>query len=215
MISDLILMVSVRSLFVSFSTAFALLLSGALNADDSAPFGLTWGMTAEDLKSLRIILIPYRETDNSALYKSYSLPKNLSDARHYLLVFDKRTGLQKVVMTSENINDDAYGSIGQERFEALKETLSLKYGFPSDGMESVGNQVYEEEDQFYECVMHLGCGLWMAIWRHEGGTYVLQLEGLGRGLGYILFTAEGAGFVAESKQNRQIERSSDADAPPY
>jgi len=203
---------SIRRSLVGFCVLFALLVSGRLAADDSAPFGLTWGMTAEDLKSLGVALAPQEHVNNMVVYKAETLPKNISDAEFYLVLFDESTGLQKVMMSSKDITNDLYGSAGKERFKVLKETFSSKYGAPINSFEFVGRELFQDDDEFYECLKYEGCGIWLADWKSAGSSYLLELKGSRRGTGYIRITVEGPGWSAVLSKKSSLDRSNDAEA---
>lgn len=89
--------------------------------------------------------------------------------------------------------DDIFGSEGKKKFAALKEGLIKKYGNPSNEMERVGLELWDEPDEFYQCLAYNGCGLWIAIFEHKesGQNIVLSLKGLRRGEGLIELTYEG------------------------
>ena len=114
------------------------------NAEDmkaittDGPFGLSWGSSISTLNGLGVNLIKTSSSGNISIYKSTSLPKNVSFAKSYTLLFHPSQGLQKVVMVSKNINNDITGSKGRELYKQIKSQLATKYSTPPESTEYIG-----------------------------------------------------------------------------
>ena len=170
----------------------ALLLVGASSfaADgDDAMFGLKWGMTPAAVKALGATLTKIKGERNLETYKTGSLPKNLSDIESYVLVFAD-SKLVKLSAIGTNIVNDPAGSSGKERFELLNSALTDKYGKPSNNYQNIGNKLFNESDEFYQCLAYSGCGMWVSIYNSADKDISVELKGQRRGSGYVTLTAE-------------------------
>jgi hypothetical protein len=147
-----------------------------------------------------------------SFYKTNHLPNDLSIAEQYTLVFDTEYNLQKIILISKDIDSDLYGSKGKEIFADLKSKLAKKYGNSTTGLEMVGRKLFNEQDEFYQCLAYEGCGDWIALYEDEkqGASVVLELKGLGRGKGYINITYEGPNWSNVVDALKQKESESDA-----
>ena len=101
-----------------------------------APFGLRWGVTEAQITHLLGIEIQERVDSDlplgvTAILTTTSLPKNLTIAEFYQLIFVAEKHLQKIVMYSKDIENDVYGSEGKKKYDKLKVSLSKKYGSPT------------------------------------------------------------------------------------
>lgn len=193
--------------------SLALLSLPAFAADgDEALFGLRWGMTVAEVKAAGVTLSKTRGDRNLETYKASSMPKNLSDFESYSMVFaDGR--LVKIWGLSKDIANDPSGSAGKERFEALRTALIQKYGQPKLNSQTVGNKLFKEYDEFYQCLAYSGCGLWVSTFGTPDKDLSIELKGLRRGTGYVDITAEAKpqwGQALEVYKSRK--NSSDKDA---
>lgn len=161
-------------------------IAGQVNED---VFGLRWKSSRDEITKSGIALTKYNSEKNISVYKATSLPKPLSDAMAYMLFFDNEK-LVKVSMVGETITDDLLGTKGKKRFETIKQILKNKYGKPTSNTQKTGNVVYEEEDEFYECLAYDGCGLWLTSFKTPTKSFFLRLLGTGRGTGYIALQIE-------------------------
>jgi len=177
-----------------------------------AMFGLTWGVSPRTLKASGLVLVKKAVDRNIYVYSCNILPKNLSIAESYLLLFDGDTSLVKITMVSVTFTEDLYGTEGKEKFDDLVSLLISKGNSVDKSYASVGNEVYEDEDEFYECLGYEGCGLWMALMSGENKRISINLNGLSRGKGYIRMTIEGPDFEKVINKYNGMKKSSDADA---
>ena len=189
------------------------LFHGAL-ADDAkdALFGLKWGMTTSEIKGFGISLSKVKGDRNLDFYSTTSLPKQLSDAESYTLVFSEGK-LVKLIAIGKDIANDPNGTDGKERFDVLKKSLQDKYGTPSTNYQSVGNKLFKEHDEFYQCLAYSGCGLWVALFTTPTKVVAVELNGLRRGTGYIQVSAEAVpGWHEALEKVKSFKNRSDADA---
>ncbi len=191
------------SMFILSANAFA----------DEAPFDLEWGLTLDEVKAMGVVC-----EDEIMVYdvviscKTSSVPKNLSTAETYSLYFFPDQNLQKVFMTSETISDDLYGTEGKNTYLKLQGILTKKYGEP-EKYEWVGRALYNERDEFYECLDYSGCGTYSSYFTTDyGGDIGLRLEGLGRGEGYITLAYEGPKFTIAMAAIEDQKAAQDIDA---
>lgn len=162
----------------------------ALAADgDEALFGLRWGMSVSEIKVSGATLTKTKAERNLETYKATSLPKNISDAESYLLIFSNGK-LVKLRAVSKDIDGDPTGSRGKERFEAIRSSLTQKYGVPTVNYQSTGIKLYKDADEFYQCLAFSGCGMWASAYETKDKMVSVELKGLRRGTGFIDITAE-------------------------
>lgn len=159
----------------------------------NGPLGLSWGMTKEQVEKLGVKLNPSSTEGRVEDYTAKRLPNPLPMAEAYVLSFDQTHHLQRVIIFSKGITEDIHGSKGKEKFYLFKESLKKEYGNPTDELEVVARKLWYEGYDFYQCLSHYGCGLWVALFddRENGQKITLQLKGLGRDGGFIKLTYEG------------------------
>ena len=177
------------------------------------PFGIIWGKSISETEALGVSCGEKVKKDRFTICKTTKLPKNLSISEQYALYFDKKYNLQKVTMVSKDITGDIYGSDGKEKYADLKTKLSKKYGEPTNSLEYVGGKLWNEADEFYQCLAYPGCGAYVSLFQSKSGVaVVLELEGLGRGRGYISITYEGPSWSDAVDAYKNKESKSDEDA---
>jgi hypothetical protein len=202
-----------RSLILIFLSVL-FLSSTALCGKYGAPFGLSWGMTKQEVKALGVKLSPMGSETRLKMCSTASLPKNIPIADLYTLVFDDKYGLQRVIMGSKIIKNDLYGTKGKREFDKLKQALTNKYGEPSEFNEIIGLQLWDKPDEFYQCLQYDGCGIWIAIFtdsEHKGGI-VLELNGLRRGVGFVSLSYEGNKIDLISQEQNDINMQKNENA---
>jgi hypothetical protein len=166
----------------------ALLLNIAY-AGGEAAFGLNWGETIESIKNKKVDLSLLAEEDGLKFYKCSTLPKDISDVLKYYLIFDDSSRLVKITAEFMEIKNDPYGREGKNRFANLDSLLCLKYA-PGKSYQYSGYKLYQESDEFYECLAYEGCGTWIKFYKAENKSAILQLKGIGRGNGFAVLTIE-------------------------
>ena len=168
----------------------AVLFPFMVHARADAPIGLTWGAPISDIvskyKAKEII-----EQNDLIMYELPNPPITLPNFTSYKLLAHKQLGLIKVVL-SEEITRDPYGVEGKNAYFKYKEALTNKYGKPKDSFEFVGKKLYEERDEFYQCLKYDGCGYYLSYF---GDHLSLQLNGIERGKGNLSITYESELFA--------------------
>jgi hypothetical protein len=114
-----------RLLLIALLNVF--LLSPAA-ADDSAPFGLVWGMSVEQLREAGVDLRALQADDTGVRYSTSNLPKMLADLDEAILSFGRNNRLYRVEAVSRDFLHDIDGSRVKARYEALSRSLAAKYG---------------------------------------------------------------------------------------
>ena len=181
---------------------FALLVCANIGlAGGEAMFGLTWGMSPEQVKASGVVLEEKFRQHNFSVFRTERLPKNLNDAKFYVLIFDESLGLCKVVMTGTTIKNDPYGMSGKQRFEELEKILTEKYHQQPMSSKTIGIKLWDDPDEFYQCLAYDGCGLWGSVFLTDTKYIGLKLEGIERGMGYIEITVE-----AEAEWKQALEK---------
>lgn len=156
-----------------------------------APFGLQWGMSEASLEKLGFSRVD--EPEGLTVLSSVSVPKAWSKGEMYIAV-TYQGRLVKAIVTSEAFSDDIYGVQGKREYEHMKVLLADKYGSPEKHYEIVGRELFDEPNEFYQCLNYAGCGGYLSFYKFSGGTIALQLSGRGRGEGYLKITYESPLF---------------------
>jgi hypothetical protein len=152
----------------------------------SAPFGLKWGMQVADLKAAGIEIHSTTKTGNLTVVTAEQVPDEFSDTYLVSMLFDRDLGLVKVRWTGKDIEDDPTGRQGRATYAEMKKFVADKYGKPTDETLVVGARLFDQEDEFYQCLSYEGCGVWSAIWEEKpSGGVLLSVEGLGAGKGFV------------------------------
>ena len=197
-----------KTLLISIALIFAF----PCIASENAPFGLKWGVSVNDLRNQGIELQKGRAEGRLETFFAKSLPKNLSIAESYGLAFDQEFGLQKISMVSEDITDDAFGSKGKEMYDDIKSKLKNKYGEPTENWEYVGLVLYDESDEFYQCLSYDGCGSWASLFEDKEQVVLVEIEGIRRGHGFIKLSYEGPKWKESFDARKAKSSKSDSDA---
>lgn len=195
-----------------FSWALFLASASVLAADgDDALLGFRWGMSIQDVRAVGSKLEKKEADRNLEIYEASTVPKPLSDFETYMLTFSDGK-LVKVSVIGKDISGDPTGSNGKERFGALQHVLSEKYGKPKN-YQTIGNKLYKDRDEFYECLKYSGCGVWASSFENKEKTIVLEINGLRRGVGYLRIAAEANPQWSDAlKVYKSKKASSDKDA---
>ena len=197
-------MIRATLLFIILTTSTAITAAEPL----PAPFGLSWDMSAAELKSIGFAKAT--TTGGLDIYSSVSVPKAWSKGETYMAaIYNEK--LVKVIALSTDITEDVYGSRGKAAYEELKEILTQKYGAP-DSFERIGMSLYDESDEFYQCLDYAGCGAYISTFEMAGGTVGLQLKGKSRGVGYLTVSYESPAFAEAKAAIERGDKESDSDA---
>ena len=197
----------------AIATLLVAICSSAFALDgDEALFGLRWGMTPAQVQAFGVTLINTENDRGLDLYKTTSLPKNVSDAESYSLTFFNGR-LVKLWVVTKNITGDPTGAKGKERFGAFRSALAAKYGESAHNRQISGVALYTEWDEFYQCLAYSGCGIWASIFETNDKIVGIEIKGLRRGTGYIEITAEAKPQFHEALQvYRNRQKTTDKDA---
>lgn len=177
-----------------------------------APFGLKWGQTQAELKSKKVRLTKCKPQGALTLCMTDNPIKKVSFGEIYHLVFDRKEGLVKVVLSSKSFDSDIYGIDGKKTYNKVKTSLNKKYGNGSN-YEWSGRKLYKDRDEFYLCLKYEGCGAWASSWKiNGGGTIFLELNGLSRTKGYLSISYESMTWtkVLNRIQNQNLAKDEDA-----
>lgn len=205
-----------KRLFFIAVLSFAIFLPTTVFAQEQeilpAPFGLKWGMNKQEIEKLNVVLEKRGKHGTISAYRTDSLPKNLSDHDYYFLFLDDRYGLSKVTYISKDITGDIYGAEGKEKYSRLKKKLTGKYGIPKT-YEFIGNELYDESDEFYQCLKYDGCGAYTSHFELKNNNAIaLELLGVKRGEGVIRLIYESDLFIKVKTEEEANIDVSDEDA---
>lgn len=174
------------------SAVVALAVAGAAAAADDGPFGLRWGMTLDELRqrgtAIRKDTLLWGAVRSVSVARVAAAP---ADTTSMNLAFDPELGLQRVIWYRE-VKNDRRGEKGRRVYAALKMSLLARYGRPDIGDEIVGLVLFDEPEDFYQCLAYEGCGVWASEWDPpNSGSVELAIEGVSRGSGVVVLTYQG------------------------
>ena len=195
-------------LFVGALLALSIFASQAADVFPE-PFGLAWGMSESGLQKLGFNQVS--DSGGLKVFSSVSAPKAWSKAENYVAV-TYQGRLVKAAAVSMDFTDDIYGSEGKETYNQVKDLLTKKYGSPSKHYERVGGKLYDDSDEFYQCLDYSGCGAYLSIFDYAGGVISVQLKGKRRGQGFLTIGYESPSFAVAKKEIERGDLESDADA---
>lgn len=118
-------------------TAFLLLLAmiplgayaeQASPPSNQAPFGLSWGMSTEQVRALGIELTDSPVENWGKSFEAAKLPKVLSDAEYAILSFGFDDRLWRIGAASRSFGGDPAGAKALARYDELNTVLTEKYG---------------------------------------------------------------------------------------
>jgi hypothetical protein len=191
---------------------FLLISVNVLAKEVIAPFGLEWGQTKQKLKDKSILLTNCSTEKKITTCQTKKPTKGVSFGDFYVLYIDALKGLQKVTMISKDLDSDISGSAGKALYSKIKTSLTKKYYEPQS-YEYIGRELYDEYDEFYQCLKYDGCGQWFSFLEKKiEGTIVLELKGLSRGKGYVSLTYESEKWAGIIDSLKEREKSADDDA---
>ena len=193
-----------------------------LNANIAAPSGLEWGksksnMTADGYTFSGCTLL----LEGAIEYCNTVVKKPISFAESYTVYFIEDYGLLKVWVSGQTISSDIYGTNGKEKYNGVKKSLINKYseseGYKANSYEWISQKLYNESDEFYQCLAYDGCGTHITYISSKDdasnkGIVSVELLGLNRGSGYISLTYESDewGEALDSANAKQNQADEDA-----
>ncbi|MBB1488632.1 hypothetical protein [Oceanospirillum sediminis] len=192
---------------ILLASSFSVMVSAAEPFPE--PFGLNWGMTESQLKKSG-----FKSASPAGKFNvltSVSTPKAWSRADTYMAV-TYRKKLVKVIAHSRAFTSDIYGRDGKALYNQVKSLLIQKYGEPKRSHERTGLALYDDADEFYQCLKYSGCGNYISLFEYQNGYISVQLEGTGRGKGYLSVAYESPAFYAAKNTIEQSNNQSDTEA---
>jgi hypothetical protein len=95
---------------------------------NGAPFGLSWGTSAAEVRAVGAALSEPKESDFGISYTATKLPKVLTDVETVHLSFGYDDKLWRVFVVSRDFSNDPYGGALRQRYDELSRVLAEKYG---------------------------------------------------------------------------------------
>ena len=142
-----------------------------VRADESAPFGLKWGISTEALKDSGVRLSPRPRDESGQRFAATQLPKALTDLKEVILSFGNDDKLHKVEAVSEDFRWDLDGTRVKARYNALSRALAAKYGKGETHHEI--NEPWTRPDNFLIGI-HLGSSHYYTVF--DSKTVKVRLE---------------------------------------
>ncbi|MCP2221707.1 hypothetical protein [Bradyrhizobium elkanii] len=137
-----VISLAAASLFVACGVARA-----QSHESGTAPLGLRWGSSIEEVRADGIELKDFQGRDYGATYFATKLEKALSDQSGTLLSFGFNNKLWRIVVLSRDYSNDPAGSGVLERYSQLSASLREKYGKPST-VHQLGESIYSQPRYF-------------------------------------------------------------------
>jgi hypothetical protein len=122
-------------------------------------------------------------------------------------------GLVRAGLWGKTITDDVYGIQGKDQYQQLRKLIVARYNAqPTKEVTASGDKVYRDSDEFYECLAYSGCGLYLAIWEIPPMSVSLELQGVRRGIGFVIMKVEGPNYNAAKDLQDSLASSADLNA---
>ena len=99
-----------------------------LKEHESAPFGLTWGATYDEVKKDGVTLTPIGQKDYVNNFTASHLPKKVSTFREIILTFGIENELWRIIAYGNFINDTPSAEKVLEVYQQYYHLLEQKYG---------------------------------------------------------------------------------------
>ncbi len=99
---------------------------------DSAPLGLKWALSKEEVDALKVKLTPYPDQKYPATFTGSNFPKELPSAENVILSFGEDNRLWRIVIISKIQKDDKDGHEIMKTYDNLVRLLTKKYGEGSE-----------------------------------------------------------------------------------
>jgi hypothetical protein len=115
--------------------------------ETEAPFGLSWGASTEQVKSLGVDLKQPDKDSFGETYSASNLPKGISDQQITFLSFGNDNKLWRIAAISTPFENDPYGNSGKNRYSELVGILSEKYG-KGHSVHHLGESIYADANYF-------------------------------------------------------------------
>ena len=139
---------------------------------NSAPFGLSWGMSTSEARALGVELTDMPNSEWGKSFRAVKLPKMLSDADYVVLSFGFSDKLWRIGVVSRNFENDPKGAGVMARYDELNGILAEKYG---KGKSAHGLGKYNEQRYF---AMHIrrGEAQWFTTFKAHQLVIHLQIR---------------------------------------
>lgn len=172
------------------------------------PFGLKWGMDQRELSELDIKILKRERSEDLTVVEAEEVPDAFADTKMVSMLFDRELGLVKVRWTSLDIEADPDGSLGRSKYAEMKGEIASKIGQPTDETLVVGARLFDQQDEFYQCLAYEGCGVWSALWENQpSGGVLLSVEGVAPGRGYVQIDYESANWQVAANRAEEEEKA--------
>lgn len=112
------------------------------------PFGLTWGMTQAEVRSLGVSLNPKQTGKYGVEVDAANLPKALSDTLSVQLYFGFNAHLWRVVSVSKMWEHDSAATQVRNRFDEVHTLLTERYGNSIDHFSTPSDTFFADIERF-------------------------------------------------------------------
>ncbi len=174
--------------------------------DDRGPFGLTWGKTVAEVRSIGVALSTSAAKDFGDAYSATNLPKVVEDAEAVVLAFGYDDKLWHVTAVGHTIENDPAGNQVLARYLELKSALTDRYGV---GQES-DSRDYEIWKEPKEYIASLKTGRAHRYVNFDNGSSKAQLSIRANSFDaafWVMLFESNAGSKAFEASKREHERN--------
>jgi hypothetical protein len=136
-----------KTSLLSLALLLQLSCAASFAQEAEAPFGLNWGMSTEQIKSIGVELTQKQAGPFGQAFVASKLPKAISDQETTILFFGHDDRLWRIAAISSAFDNDPYGFGAKKRYEELLGVLNEKYG-KGRSVHQLGDSIYSEPKYF-------------------------------------------------------------------
>lgn len=191
--------------FVFFSLIFY---REALSAEQSydAPFGLTWGMTIDEVKELGVNLETLENYNDKNAFLATGLSKAISDLDAVLLNFGYNDRLFEIRGVSDVFQNDPYAFALKKRYDELSQILENKYGNKKE-THFIDKRLYTEPDEFLVGIER-GRSYYFTTFSNSEIEVNLSINAISRDSANYLLIYEHKQYLDENNQKKKEREKS-------
>jgi hypothetical protein len=184
------------------------LLSLPVNAQDTpAPFGLSWLLTAEQVRELGVSLNEAATADFGTSYTATNLPKALADLETVFLSFGYDDRLYRVAAISREFSNDQYGISVRKRYDELAAALGKAYT-PGEKHHRPSTDSFFGKPENFSYALSRGEAYWFSLFSSSEADIELSVGGSGSSDAYwrLIYThRQGEAVFAKGKAAKETD----------
>ena len=168
------------------------------HAQQTTPFGLSWGMTQKQIEAQGVSL----EQVEDGIFTAQKLPVELEWAETYALMIDKKLGLVRVMGYTGDILNDPQGQMGRRIYYRLKAELerSMVVMYSQENSSTTPGITPPAGQSFYTCLEEGPCNPWYTNFVNGDISAQIILEALDAEAGFVSVIYENSALVRQIKR---------------